>query len=158
MHCPFQRGKGARASQTMPLLCRESWPQRRLSSPPGLFHVWATSCSPPALPGPPSLPPSAMRPPPSALSLRYALTLWDIGVFVRANPSKSAPTQSLVVWRLRARGVLWSPAAIQTLSRGIGLRPTPGQHLPQPGLRKGTAERTILICGDSDPSRRDSPG
>lgn len=128
-----------------------------LSFPPELFQVWAASCSLPASPNPCPPPLSAVKagaciPVPCP---RSPLPLWDTGILVAENPSKSTRTQSLR-WPLGPRAALWpccrSHPALGTRTK-VNTWSVP--H-PSPGLRKGTQNRnqqswslgTLIPAGD----------
>lgn len=132
------------------------------------FYTWAIPClryimlSPhfTRTLSPPTVSCGNQAPYPGALDPCSDLPPWDIMVFIAENPSKSAsyPQPSGVTAQISG-----SPLALLLLRPypgGPGLRPRPCQCLTSAlgSRREHRAERTILVLGDSDPSRRDSPG
>lgn len=90
---------------------------------------------------------------PSALSPCSDLLLWNSGVLLQKISWSLPPIQSS-----SDSGESFDPAAAQTLPRETRTE-VKAWSLPHSGLRRGhRVERRILILGDSDASRTDSPG
>lgn len=138
-------------------------PKWGLNPPPRLLQVWAVSCSLLPLPGPSSLPPSIVGTgvPNPVFSAPVQPCRFGTREFSSQKiPSSLPPTQSQAVWGVRSRGALWPHSYCPNPTRGTRTE-AKTQSAPHPALgsRRGhRAERLILVLGDSDSSRRDSPG
>lgn len=155
---PFQ-GVRLPASQTTFPCCPGSWPQQGLNLPSGLLQVWAASplCPPYQAPPPSHRVGEPMSTAQSPQPPQYYPALLGHGIFTsRKIPPSLPPAQSGGLGESdpgEPFGCCSNPP------QGTRTR-TKAQSVPHAVLgsrRSHRTERTILVPGDSDASRRDSP-
>lgn len=140
-------------------------PESGRNLPPWLLQVWAASRSLLTVPGPSSLSLSTVGtsvPNPESSAPHTTLPLLGHGSFHHRKSLQVCPLPRARGFGESDPGEPFGPtaaAAPQTPPGGPGSRPRPSQRLTQPWVQeRDRAERPILVLGDSDSSRRDSPG
>lgn len=151
---PFQ-GVRLPASQTTFPCCPGSWPQRGLNLPSGLLQVWAASPLCPPYQAPP--PSHRVGEPMSTASpvLPCAFGTWDF--HIKENPSKSAPCSESGGLGESDPGEPFGCCSNPPQGTRTRTKAQSAPHAVLGSRRDHRAERTILVPGDSDASRRDSP-